>query len=362
MLAFVQRRIERRIAALGIAAAFGLCLLALPAPTAAKGIAAWGKIAGWTAPTQIDATREMSSVWCAPSTGATWSTFCIAVDTDGYALTFDGHTGSWSTPVKIDPLGLSSVSCAPSTLDTLSAFCVAVNALGIVTYTHGTWSAPASQAVIVHDVACASTSFCVAIGDAGFQGDALLYAGGVWKPIWIRRKESGGRLTSLSCATTTFCAAVGTGGRATIYSGGSWSTPSRIDGYQGSQLDLMSVSCPSSTYCVAVDEIGRALTFDGTSWSQPVTMKIVRAGGPASISCPSPGTCVVVYNSGELLELGGTLARPTWRDLGMLDSEGFDPIGPPLSCPTAGFCAGVDARGGWVFHPASLVSMPTPPG
>ena len=360
--------LKNRIAALGIAAAIGTCVLALSAlsaPSAASGSVRWGKIAGWTAPAQIDGTREMSSIWCSPSTAGEMPTFCITVDTKGNALLFDGRNNAWGAPAHIDPVGLASISCSPSSRDVRSAFCVAVNMLGLLTYTNGTWSPPIPQPVAIHHVSCATSSFCVAIGEAGFHGDALIFSGDTWQPIWIKKKGSRGVLTSVSCTAVAFsalgfCAAVGTGGRATIYSGGSWSPPSRIDSYRGSQLDLMSVSCPTPTYCVAVDEIGRALTFDGTSWSRPVTMKIVHAGGPSSISCPSPGTCVVVYNSGELLALGGTLAHPAWHDLGMVDGEGFEPIGPSISCPTAGICAAVDARGGWVYHPASVFSTPTP--
>jgi type IV pilus assembly protein PilY1 len=50
------------------------------------------------------------------------SSFCVAVDTLGNAVTFDG--GVWSAPNKISPLPLAAVSCPTAT------FCAAVTFLG----------------------------------------------------------------------------------------------------------------------------------------------------------------------------------------------------------------------------------------
>ena len=345
---------KKCLAALVAAVAVGTGTFAASAQTTTMYTPYWGKIAGWTTPTRIDVTRELESISC-PSM---W--FCFAVDSEGHALTFITNNDTWSGPQKIDPAGLASISCPPIINDAHPTFCVAVGVLGIVTYIDGIWGAPAEQPVMLDRVSCATSTFCVAVGEMGFHGDAMIYSGGSWQPISIEKKSSRAELTSVSCVSAAFCAAVDTGGRAAIYSGGAWNSPTRIDRYRGSHLALLSVSCAATTFCVAVDEIGRALTFDGTSWGRPVPMKIVRAGGPASISCPAPHICDVVYNDGELLALGGNATSPTWSDLGMLDSEGFAPSGSTLSCPTITFCAAVDADGAYVYHPRPG-PLPNPP-
>jgi hypothetical protein len=64
------------------------------------------------------------------------STFCVAVDGGGDAVTFDGTR--WSEPEPIDPsLGLTSVSCS------YSSFCVALDDIGdALTYNGQNWSSP----------------------------------------------------------------------------------------------------------------------------------------------------------------------------------------------------------------------------
>jgi hypothetical protein len=92
------------------------------------GVATFNGSSWSAAPISID-TAPLASVSC-PS-----SSFCVAVDYSGNALTFNGS--SWSAPASIDPAGLLSVSC------TTASFCVAVgdNAL---TFNGSSWSAPAS--------------------------------------------------------------------------------------------------------------------------------------------------------------------------------------------------------------------------
>jgi hypothetical protein len=68
----------------------------------------------WSPPADVDGSHTLNSVSCASRS------FCVAVDQQGDALTFNGR--SWSAPARIaGPNGeLVSVSCAAR------AFCVAV--------------------------------------------------------------------------------------------------------------------------------------------------------------------------------------------------------------------------------------------
>ena len=95
-----------------------------------------------------------------------WENFCVAVDADGNALTYDGT--SWS-PDDIDgTTGLESVSC------TTTSFCMATDADGNVLYYDGTsWSAlDIDGSTPIYSVSCWTTSLCVAVDN---QGNALTY-------------------------------------------------------------------------------------------------------------------------------------------------------------------------------------------
>ena len=75
----------------------------------------------WLSPTLIDGGEGLSSVSC------TSTTFCMAVDSGGDALRYNGST--WSSPSAIvSGEGLTSVSCT----STSSAFCIAVDYHGNV--------------------------------------------------------------------------------------------------------------------------------------------------------------------------------------------------------------------------------------
>ena len=74
---------------------------------------------GWSAPQDIDSTTGVAirSVSCATAS------FCVAVDTAGNALTYNGT--HWTAPTSIDgTTQLNSVSCATT------SFCVAVDSDG----------------------------------------------------------------------------------------------------------------------------------------------------------------------------------------------------------------------------------------
>ena len=158
---------------------------------------------GWSGPTTIDNPNPPQYISC-PS-----STFCVAVGTNGYAQTYNGS--SWGTPQFIDPsLNLSgspliSISC-PST-----SFCAAVDLAGYaLTFNGSTWT-PRSQIDTtgnsVSAVGCASASFCVA-GDVG--GNGFVYNGTSWSgPITVNNTSNHQDIGDIACPSTSFCVAVG---------------------------------------------------------------------------------------------------------------------------------------------------------
>jgi hypothetical protein len=94
------------------------------------------------------------------------SSFCMAVDSNGHAITYSN--GTWSSPQSIDSNSyLTSVSC-PTT-----SFCMAVDLYGnAITYSNGTWSSPQSidPNGSLTSVSCPTTSFCMAVGVGYFIG------------------------------------------------------------------------------------------------------------------------------------------------------------------------------------------------
>jgi len=118
------------------------------------------------APSNIDSGRILFSVSC-PST-----TFCMAVDESGDALSWDGS--SWSSPTNVDGSNyVFSVSC-PST-----TFCMAVDESGdALSWDGSSWSGPTSIAPgnVLVSVSCPTTSFCMAVG----SGNVLSWNGSSW--------------------------------------------------------------------------------------------------------------------------------------------------------------------------------------
>ena len=292
----------------------------------------------WSTPTQIDGGRIFYGMSC------TSTTFCMAVDGNGYALSYNGST--WSTPTQIDSAGgpLAAVSCTSST------FCMAVSYDGNAFAYNGTdwttltatWSNPIDGANYgqLDGVSCTSPTFCMAVDDSGY---ALAYNGTNWTTLtatWNNPIDTGG-LTGVSCTSTTFCMAVGGlssgSGSAASYIDGTWSTnltavntglydvsctspsfcmavavsddaASYIDGTWSTttSIDPVSfnynaVSCTSTTFCMAADSAGNAESYDGSGWTSPTHADAVSAPALTWVSCTSPSFCMAVDGSGNAL-------------------------------------------------------------
>jgi len=256
----------RHLPALGAAL---LALTALGAVVAGSPPASAGEV--WSNPQQADA-DALTSVSC------TSPSFCMAVDSVGDVLSYDGST--WSSPTLIDPgAALASVSC------TSSSFCVAVDESGNALDYHGTsWSAPVSvDPPLLLSVSCASPSFCVAVG---YLGSETTYDGTSWSaPSTI---DLTNYLNAVSCTSSTFCAAVDSSGHALTYDGTSWSSPDTL----GPGSDPMNaVSCTSAAFCTTADNDGNVLTYNGSSWSSARSID-TRFPTLAAVSCTSPSFCV----------------------------------------------------------------------
>jgi hypothetical protein len=327
-----RRRVLRRSIVAGrlLAALVSAAVLFAAPPASAAGPV-------WGSPVAIDPGNQLTSVSC-PS-----GSFCVAVDNQGHAVTFNGS--SWSKPTSIDPGNdLGSVSC-PS-----ASFCVAVDNHGnAVTFNGSSWSTPTSIDSRKSDlvsVSCPSASFCVAVDN---QGHAVTFNGSSWsKPT--PEIIAGDAVASASCASDSFCVAVGYDHHAVTFDGSSWSNPTTIGPTQAEMTAAQAVSCSSASFCVAVDDYGYGTTFNGSSWSSATAIDL--GNGVPQVSCPSASFCVAVDLAGNAVTFNGS----SWSTPTSVDDYGF----ASASCSSASFCVAVDFAGNAIVYMSAPVSSAPP--
>ncbi|MDA8379937.1 MAG: IPT/TIG domain-containing protein [Actinomycetota bacterium] len=173
-------------------------------------------------------------------------------------------------------------------------------------------------------------------------------------PSWADQAPSNfpQALADVSCASTTFCVAVGqtftdTAGGSVgemvgvieTYTGGTWSATQAPfppgwpvgNGPSGSQLALTGVSCPQVGWCVASGEgitpsgvdADIAVTLEAGSWTAAVLPTPVghQATGATWVSCPQLGDCVVLADDLDTASGNGeapvaaTLSAGTWTSV-----------------------------------------------
>jgi len=247
------------------------------------------------------------------------ATFCKALDSEGFATTYNGH--KWTPSTKRDDKisTPSSVSCVSKT------FCVAVDQMGYALVYNGrtnSWTKPklVDSGNALTSVSCSTATMCGAVDN---EGNELIFNGSKWSKAKAVDSHKG--LMSISCPSPTFCAAVDDNGHATIFNGTSWRTSSQID----KAGELTSVSCPSRTFCAAVDNAGNALVYNGKTWTAP--KNIDATNDVDAVSCPTTSFCVATDDDGNAI----TYNLGAWGAPASIDG---DVVLSPLSCPTTQFC------------------------
>jgi hypothetical protein len=234
---------------------------------------------------------EVISLSC-PTVG-----WCVAVtDLAGATVLKDGR---WSRLTTLDanpgppyPGMANAVSC------TSSHFCVAVDGQGNAeTYNGTSWTKPeqVDQDFPLTGVSCGSTDRCDAVdGD----GHVLEFRDGHWsapKPV------DTSPLTTISCVRIDFCVAIDLYGRAVVLTGSGWSRPTAIDSLANAPIEA---SCPQRQKCVAVDGSGRMLFLSDHGWTPPAVPKANSEGSINSlvdVSCPigHASFCAAVDAAGD---------------------------------------------------------------
>jgi hypothetical protein len=157
--------------------------------------------------------------------------------------------------------------------------------------------------------------------------------------------DPSGPIDAVSCPVSGFCAAVDGHGQVLLYTGGKWSSAQSIDGFNA----INSISCTSATFCLAVDQQGNALSYTGSAWSAPERIDKAIFPELTSVSCSSPLFCAAVDASGD----GLTYIAGHWSAVTEVDGGGWSRTSrgePVISCPTDGFCLGVDAVNNAFFY------------
>jgi hypothetical protein len=291
------------------------------------------------------------------------STFCMAVDSIGNALEYDGTAWSATSNVVSATYSQASVSCSSVT------FCVTVQGTEAAAFDGTSWSTatrPTTGSAYLMSVSCPTDEVCTAVDLAGAVADltggtwtrtagvdtndyfravecprsaciaidqfgyAFERTAGTWTSGTLMDQSTGG-LQSISCPTTTFCAATDEAGNVLTYNGTVWSAPRTIE----VRAVFAVVSCSSAHFCAAVGSqpnpadtgnMGAIATFDGTSWTLRPTDQPLH-----SLSCASDGSCVALGWSDDYV----TEADGTWS----ADLAGPNNLGAAVSCVSQSFCA-----------------------
>jgi len=322
-------------------------------PAAAQAVAG----SGWKTPIVVDKAHgsgppSLTSVSCPTSS------FCVAVDSKGYATILNGTT--WSAPESIDANATSNFNDALGTVSCPSTkFCVAGDDLDdVYTYDGSSWSAAhqlnaaVTSATVSFAVSCPTTSFCLAV-DGDFN--AYTYNGSSWSAAQQIDPNSleGIVISEVSCASATFCVAA-FGSKTATFNGTTWSAPVSVGTAPGAGSNatpgIEALSCASPTFCAGVgttpDNQGYLGTFNGSSWSTPVIKKTTLGPqGFVSVSCPTTSWCMAPGLDGWVTWTGSSWSAPqTFSDPGGPIGEG--PLyANSVSCTSSKFCEEVESNG-----------------
>jgi hypothetical protein len=237
---------------------------------------------------------------------------------------------------------------------------------GVATWTGSSWSAQTDPAAaldqpVLRQVSCASSSFCMAVGQS--------YDTTAFAPITLTERWNGAAwslvdspngilsdntLHSVSCPAVSFCLAVGTSSTpgtavtstlAEAWNGASWSVVSNP--LTGADLNLMEVSCASPSFCLSVGFgpgggpfglVADQLLWGGSAWSVP---DIAASPPPvAALACVSASFCMAASNN-SFSQWNGS----TWSALPVAASSEDDAVAA-LTCTSPSFCLAVGSRDG----------------
>jgi len=256
------------------------------------------------------------------------TTFCMAASAHGDASIF--RSGSW-TPLPPEDIGsfrVESLSCASATFCVLHRSVVTTQVFNGSSWTthYGVLPYPRTQ------VSCPTNTFCVAVGENGFAAHSADGA------TWTRYGQIGSgevSLVSVSCVSAQFCMASLGDGQITTFNGTGWSDPILEPGGPKGPAQII---CLSTAFCLALGHPS-TYVYDGNSWSGPTTSPPARG----EATCGSPTFCTAFADGGDNYRFdGATWSEPT----PVLPYQG---ILQSVSCPSISFCMAADGSNTYTY-------------
>jgi hypothetical protein len=309
-----------------------LAALLVLSMTGASG--AQAAVPGWLGQEQVDPHNSaLNSLACSSPS------FCV---TGGLDLVVQDHAvrADISPQLSMSTDEVAAISCATTT-----AFCaVTDDSGGAYTLSGETLSGRTQVASNGFDaVSCPLSSFCMAIDGLG---DTFRFSGGLWTS-----SSKLGSLTStlsdlqVSCVSAQFCLATLPGSGFAedyyTYNGSSWSGASVVESTGAVESGL---SCTSSTFCVAADTSDDTLKFNGSSWTIPR-----HQGSGSSLSDHFYVSCAGTFCLADSFEDGSTYVTgdgTTWSaGANLKDPDTGNGAGGPTSCASSTMCVVVDLSG-----------------
>jgi hypothetical protein len=268
--------------------------------------------------------------------------FCLAVTHGGTVLTWNGIT--WSTPVPVDTdqsaSGTSSLTCLSTT------FCLFADTTGNAWVFDGTdWQDYAlSSTSGTVDVACASPVLCLRVDGSD---DVVLFANGVWSAL---PTGLGKHLDRVSCAAAG-CWLVTDDLEYLSYVDGRLSGPQPVPIVRGSLGGVGPLlSCAGTDQCVVSAAAGFTALLPSGSAPAPADV----AGHLVDVSCPTAAFCATLDAYGQVRMRTGT----RWTDAARVDDTGV-PVA--ITCTSASFCletAGTGRTAAWDGKSWTVVATP----
>ena len=217
------------------------------------------------------------------------------------------NPGTAWTSATLSGTAVSSAASCPTT-----TFCAVVEGKKVWISTNPTggasaWTAttlPATTGTVtaLTDIACPSTTLCVATGTTGSLFTSTNPTGGA--SAWTKTTVGTRRLMGVSCPSTTLCVVVGYKSGYVFTStnpagGASAWTSATITG----PPHFTAVNCPTTTLCVAGTSTGKLYTSTNptggaSAWTSPWTGTAATVAVSA-ISCASTSLCVAVTATGD---------------------------------------------------------------
>lgn len=241
---------------------------------------------------------------------------------------------SWRPSLYIEGLGITEIAC--STTSTCVAGEEDGDSVDVTRDSGSTWTTHAfPSGLAVGEVSCPSTAVCYVTASDGIL--ATSDSGSTWA---VRALPSNNSPIAISCPSPAICFVIArTSTRhndflSTTDSGHIWSiahTWPIAAGLSPSQL-----TCPATTTCYAVANADIEVTIDsGGTWRTAVLAGSGN-GGLDGIACPLPATC---YATGSLEIFATKGPGVTWTSQGVPD--GTKPVLTGIACTSPTTCVAV---------------------